>query len=347
VDKDFEFRVGRVRESFESSTFTVFPWINISDKPWTITGSNSADGGLSARSGTINHNATSVLFMRTYYPEADTLKFNYKVSSEPNYDYLQFNLNDKEVLKYSGETSWQKFKIAVPAGFNRLEWTYSKDNSVSQGADCAWIDIIDFSGSTHVNYIQRDIELARIVTPVQKEVYGKEPVTVKVLNLGSDTLNGFNLAYTINDRLPVIQNFKTKLIPYDDSVSVTFDRRADLDLSGIYDILVYCYENNDNYLPNDSLMIRVQNTELEESVTIFPNPFTDQLNITMNSKETRSVRISLTNISGTKVYSADHELIEGENQVMINTMHLSPALYILNISGTSISQAYSLIKLKQ
>jgi len=347
VDKNFEFRVGRVRESFESSTFTVFPWINISNNPWTITGSNSVDGGLSARSGTISHNATSVLFMRTYFPEADTLKFYYKVSSEPNYDYLQFNLNDKEVLKYSGETSWEKFKIAVPAGFNLMEWIYKKDNSVSQGADGAWVDLIDFSGSTHVNYIKRDIELARIVTPVQKEVYGKELVSVKVLNPGSDTLNGFNLAYSINERLPVIQNFKTKLIPYADSVTVTFDKRADLDLNGIYDILVYGYGNDDNYLQNDTLMIRIQNTEIEESVTIFPNPFTDQLNITMNSKETRSVRISLTNLSGRKVYSADHELTEGENQLIINTMHLSPTLYILNITGSGSSKAYSLIKLKE
>jgi hypothetical protein len=347
VDQNFEFRVGRVRESFESSTFTVYPWINISNKPWTISGSHSVDGGISARSGSISHNATTVLFMRTYFPQPDTLKFYYKVSSEPNYDYLQFNLNDKEVLKYSGETSWEKFKIAVPAGFNLLEWIYRKDNSVSQGADGAWIDKIDFSGSTHVNYIQRDIELARIVTPVQKEVYGKELVSVKVLNLGSDTLNGFNLAYSINGRLPVIQNFKTSLIPYDDSVTVTFDRRADLDLNGTYEILVYSYENNDNYLPNDSLMIRIQNTEIEESVTIFPNPFTEQLNIIMNSKETRNVRISLTNVSGRKVYSADHELTEGENQLVINTIHLSPALYILTINGSGGSKAYSLIKLKQ
>ena len=180
--------------------------------------------------------------------------------------------------------------------------------------------------------------MARIITPVQKEVYRKELVSVKVLNLGSDTLNGFNLAYTVNDRLPVIQSFKTKLIPYDDSVTVTFERRADLDLSGVYNIMVYSYENDDNYLPNDTLMVRVQNTEIEESVTIFPNPFTEQLNITMNSKETRSVRISLTNVSGRKVYSADHELIEGENQIIINTMHLSPALYILNITGSGVSQ---------
>ena len=77
-----------------------------------------------------------------------------------------------------------------------MEWIYKKDNSVSVGADCAWIDLIDFSGSAQVNYIQRDIEVARIVSPVQKEVYGQELVSVQVLNIGSDTLNGFNLAYS-------------------------------------------------------------------------------------------------------------------------------------------------------
>ena len=36
LNKDFSFRVGRIRESFESSSFNVFPWINISQVPWTI-----------------------------------------------------------------------------------------------------------------------------------------------------------------------------------------------------------------------------------------------------------------------------------------------------------------------
>jgi len=347
VDKNFEFRVGRVRESFESAGFKVFPWINFSEKPWTISGSNYTDGSLSARSGIISHNATTSLIMRTYFPEPDTMKFYYKVSSEPNYDYLQFKLNDKELMRYSGETVWDRIEIPVPAGFNLMEWIYKKDNSVSAGADGAWIDLIDFSGSTHVNYIQRDIEVARIVTPVQKEVYGKELVSVKVLNLGSDTLYGFSLAYSLNDRLPVIQDFETTLLPYDDSVTVTFEKRADLDLSGIYNIMVYGYDNGDDYMLNDTLMIQVQNTEIEESMTIFPNPFTDQLNIIMNADENRSVRMSMTNLSGRKVYSADHELTEGENQISINTMHLSPSLYILNIAGSGFSQSYSVIKMKQ
>ena len=154
VNKYFTFRVGRIRESFESSTFRVFPWINLGNKPWTITGATSVDGSLSARSGAIGHNATSSLIMRTFFPEADTLKFYSKVSSEPNYDYFLFKLNDTEIVRKSGETNWEMKSVPIPAGLNILEWSYKKDNSVSQGADGAWIDLIDFSGSVRVNYIQ-------------------------------------------------------------------------------------------------------------------------------------------------------------------------------------------------
>jgi hypothetical protein len=228
-----------------------------------------------------------------------------------------------------------------------MEWSYKKDNSVSQGADGAWIDLIDFSGSVKVNYIQKDIEVARIVTPMQKEVYGQEVVSVKVLNVGRDTLNGFNLAYSINGRFPVVQHFKTVLMPYHDSVTVDFDRRADMDLSGIYNISVFGYDNDDDYLLNDTLMISVENTEIEESVTIFPNPFMDQLNIIINSKAGRTIRLTLSNSLGKQVYMTDKELTEGENQIFINTYQLSPGLYILNIHGANFSKAYPLIKLKK
>jgi hypothetical protein len=250
-------------------------------------------------------------------------------------------------MRKSGETNWEIKKVAVPPGLNIMEWSYKKDNSVSQGADGAWIDLIDFSGSVKVNYIQKDIEVARIITPVQKEVYGQEVVSVKVLNVGRDTLKGFNLAYSINGRFPVVQHFKTVLIPYQDSVTVDFDRRADMDLSGIYNISVFGYANDDDYLLNDTLMISVENTEIEESVTIFPNPFMDQLNIIINSKAGRTIRLTLSNSLGKQVYMTDKELTEGENQIFINTYQLSPALYILNIHGASFSKAYPLIKLKK
>jgi hypothetical protein len=189
--------------------------------------------------------------------------------------------------------------------------------------------------------------VARIVTPVQKEIYGKEVVSVKVLNTGRDTLNGFNLAYSINNKLPVYQHFKTVLLPLQDSVTVDFERRADMDMSGIYNISVFGYDNYDDYLLNDTLMISVENTEIEESVNVYPNPFTDQLNIIINSKAKRTIRITLTTVAGKQVYSDNKELFEGENQININASPLSPSLYILNVHGGSFSKAYPLIKVKQ
>jgi len=347
VNKNFLFRVGRIRESFESSTFRVFPWINQSVKPWIITETNSIDGNLSARSGAISHNASTSLKMRTFFPNPDTVKFYFKVSSEPNYDYFLFRLNDTEIVRKSGESGWEIKSVPVPAGLNILEWSFNKDNSVSQGADGAWIDLIDFSGSVKVDYIQKDIETARIVSPVQKEIYGQEVVSVKVLNTGRDTLNGFNLAYSINNRMPVVQHFDDILVPNQDSVTVDFERRADMDLSGIYNLTVFGYENSDDYLLNDTLIISIVNTEIEESVTIFPNPFNDHLNIIINSKSDKTIRVTISNVAGMQVYSADEPMTEGENQILINTFKLGPALYILNIHGGTFSKAYPLIKLRQ
>ena len=107
--------------------------------------------------------------MRTIYASDDSLKFFYKVSSEPNYDFLSFRLNEEEIFKKSGEIPWTRKAVAVKTGLNKMEWTYKKDNTVSQGSDCAWIDMIDFAQSGPVSYIQKDLQVARIVTPARNE----------------------------------------------------------------------------------------------------------------------------------------------------------------------------------
>jgi len=46
-------------------------------------------------------------------------------------------------------------------------------------------------------------------------------------------INGFNLAYKINDYLsPIVQYFDNKVIPYGDSVTVSFKAMADLSKYG-------------------------------------------------------------------------------------------------------------------
>jgi len=347
VSRSFTFRVGRVRESFESEGFKVFPWLNLSPVPWIITRNNSFDGNIAARSGAISHNGTSSLKIRTYFSDNDSLKFYYRVSSEMSYDYLQFTLNGSEMLKASGETPWSKKVVAVPAGINVMEWTYKKDNSVSQGSDCAWIDLIDFTTSSPIRYIKRDLELARVVNPVQKSSFGQEPVTIRVLNLGSDTLNGINLAYQVNNSIPVRQFFPVIIYPYKDSVTLTFDVKADLDRNGLYDIVVYSYGNGDDYLLNDTLRVSIENSELKEDVNAFPNPFKDRLNIVVTSNIYDRVMITLTDLAGKRLFTAHHEIIAGENHIEFEVPGLGSSMYLLAVRGTQIYKVIPVIKVRK
>ena len=346
VNKEFSFRVGKIRESFESSSFNVFPWINISPVPWTITSASSYDGIASAKSGAISNNGSTSLMIKPVYSKADSVKFYYKVSSEANYDFLSFRLNGLEVFKKSGEVPWTKKTVAVNEGMNTMEWIYRKDASQSAGSDCAWIDLIDFTGSAAVNYIQKDLQVARIVIPVQKDRFGQGTITVKVLNVGKDTLNGFNLAYQVNNRLSSTKEFfLNKVMPFGDSVTVSFKAKTDLSKLGMYDIVTYGYDNNDDYLLNDTLRVNINNTEISDSLIIYPNPFIDHFILFLNAKLADKLMISLTNVSGVKFLNIEKTIIAGKNSIIINNLRLLPGLYYLNIQGTAINRSVPVLKI--
>lgn len=347
LNKDFTFRVGKIRESFESESFGTFPWINRSTKPWIITESETVDGNIAARSGDITHNGVSSLLIRTKYDDDDTLKFFYKVSSEKSYDYLVFKLNDIEVFRKSGETSWEKTAVPVKAGYNKLEWIFSMDASTLGGNNCAWIDVIDFANTSSVRYVEKDLEVAKIVTPINRDPYGMARISVKVLNTGIDTLNGFNLAYNIDNQFIMTrQLFNNKLIPFGDTVTVTFNSRTDMSRLGIYDILVFGYNNHDDYSPNDSLFITVENTEISDSLVIFPNPFKDKLTIFINSRGSDKLTISITGTSGSQMYRKEAEVVSGKNTIIFDDIRLSPATYYLNIRGSRINKTIPILKMK-
>jgi len=348
LNKLFSFRVGKIRESFEASSFNIFPWINISSIPWTISGTISYDGNISARSGAIGDKGTTTMMLRNFYSTADSIKFFYKVSSEFNFDFFSFKLNGVEIFKSSGEIDWTQKVIAVPAGLNKMEWIYSKDYGQKSGSDCAWVDMIDFAGSSAVNYIQNDLQMAKIITPVQKDKSGQGTITVKVVNMGKDILNSFNLAYEINNHTPVKQKFDNQhLIPFGDTSTVSFTTKADLSKSGIYKIVTYGYDNNDDYLLNDTLQVKIENTEIQDSLGIYPNPFSDQFTVYINSRTNDNVEISVTNISGVKLYSIERNIVIGKNAMVISDTRLLPALYYVRIRGTFVNKTIPLLKVNK
>jgi hypothetical protein len=346
VSKNFSFRVGRIRESFEAASFRIFPWINMSSKPWIITESESYDGTLAARSGEISHNANSTLAIKSLYTAADSIKFYYKVSSEKNYDFLIFKINGTEVWKKSGDIPWEETVIPVPEGLNKLEWIYKKDQSVSSGMDCAMIDRIDFARTGSLSYIQKDLVTARIVSPVNKENLEIEPVTVKVLNIGPDTIKGFNLAYTVNNGILVRQHFNQSIIPFGDSVTVTFDKKADLSHYGEYGLTAFSYDNDDDYLLNDTLKVSIRNEEIDGPLLAFPNPFRNELNIIIDSRFDAIAHITLTSPTGKKIIDFEKEIIAGINTDQINDQRLVPGVYYLKVEFPGVSRTVPVVKIK-
>ncbi|MBK9389862.1 MAG: T9SS type A sorting domain-containing protein [Bacteroidetes bacterium] len=347
INNNFTFRVGRIRESFEAESFNVFPWINYNKVPWITTGVSSYDGGISARSGAIGNSSSSSLMIKTYYNSSDSVKFMYKVSSELNYDYFYFLINDKEVLKKSGETGWIKFSVAVKAGLNKFEWIYRKDANQSGGNDCAWIDMIDFATTGSLRYIQKDLQVAKVLPLPAKNKYSYEPIIVKLLNVGKDTIKSFNLAYRINDRsVPVQQLFNTKVVPFGDTVTVEFTEKVNFYRYGLYKITSYALNNGDDYLRNDTASFEFRH-ELTDSLIIYPNPFTEQFTIYINSKYSETIRITINNSAGSQVYEMEKNITAGKNPVIISAPWLSPSVYYVNIRTNRGFTTLRVIKTKK
>ena len=92
-----------------------------------------------ASSGASADSQTNSLSL-TYSTAEGIGSFDYKVSSETNWDRLEFYLNGVLLQRWSGEVGWATYQFAVPAGTNSFEWRYVKDANFSAGLDAAYID---------------------------------------------------------------------------------------------------------------------------------------------------------------------------------------------------------------
>jgi hypothetical protein len=345
--KSFSIPVGKTRESFEYQNFTVFPWVNSKTYPWKITNEKAYEGQFSAHSGQIPNSSESLLKMSVNIPSTDTLRFQVRVSSESNYDYLYFKLNNTQIFKISGETDWLSKKIALNEGFNLLEWLYKKDEYISRGADCAWLDYLIFPA---LSFNKTDLKTGKIVTPQPNKNYKQEQITAQVINFGTDTVKSFNLAYTVNQYYQVYEHFNKTINPGDTGV-VTFSQIADLSTDGTYLIKVYGLNNNDNYLFNDTTSLLLVNTGIfstienpDNRVRIAPNPFTQSFRLIIDANNDNNIRISIFESSGRILWEESRDLVPGENTLLITPDGLPPGFYTIRISGKTILKAARIVK---
>ena len=97
-----------------------------------------------ARTKHLGDYGTNVL--STTVSGAGTLSFDWKVSSERNYDWLEFLVDGVVTNRISGTNCvWQGCSYELAGGNHTVEWRYRKDDSYYDGFDCAWLANVEWS----------------------------------------------------------------------------------------------------------------------------------------------------------------------------------------------------------
>ena len=120
-------------------------------KEWILDNSVKSDSGVgSMRSYPIGASQSTYMSMTVNGP--GTLSFWWKVSSESNYDYLRYFVDDTQGGQISGTVDWTQVTIELEGESDHtIKWQYSKDGSVDSGSDCGWIDCVEWSGEPEVS----------------------------------------------------------------------------------------------------------------------------------------------------------------------------------------------------
>ena len=145
----FYLSIGLIVEDFETGDFSAYGWQFGGNSNWTISTEDPYEGTYSAKSGTISDSEISSMYVEMDVIADDNISFYRKVSSEPSYDFLKFYIDGVELDSWSGEEGWEEVSFPVTAGTHTFKWEYSKDMSVSNGSDCAWVDYIIFPASNN------------------------------------------------------------------------------------------------------------------------------------------------------------------------------------------------------
>lgn len=128
---------------FESSGGTPTSTGNWSIVSAASAGAPATSGANVLQANSIGHSQTTSFSVTV--ENFSSISFDYRVSSESGYDFLVFKVNGVVEFNESGETGWQEYEATGFGGTEAtLTWEYSKDGTVDDGLDTAFIDNIAF-----------------------------------------------------------------------------------------------------------------------------------------------------------------------------------------------------------
>ena len=302
-------------EDFESGNFTHFNWEFSGDANWTIDNTEVYEGSYAAKSGNIGDNDVTTLIIDTTIIQGGNVSFYKKVSSESNYDYLKFYINNELQDQWSGEIDWSYEEYMVESGENTFKWEYSKDYYTSSGQDCAWVDYISFP---KFKVYLDSIDLAFAPQAISDTLYFNQSAdhALIISNLDSAQQTTYSIAVENEDNHPWIdlnKNSGTLIEDISDTVIVTLNSSQ---------------SNNGNYSCN----IRITSADLE--VDIIPVSFTILDTLTMDySPQTISDTLYVSENSSKNLLVFNTGIVETDYWVEIEEASNNPWISIAENSG--------------
>ncbi|EDM74844.1 putative lipoprotein [Plesiocystis pacifica SIR-1] len=130
-------------EDFETGDLMTLPWVTSGNAVW-FAGPAGAYGGseYGGVSGNIGNSGTSSLEVVLEMPQDGEVRFWHSESTENNFDYLRFFIDDTEQDTWSGMNAWAEAVYPVSTGMHTFRWSYTKDGSLDGGQDTVYVDDI-------------------------------------------------------------------------------------------------------------------------------------------------------------------------------------------------------------
>lgn len=140
ADTTVKFKTMRSASSEVINALSALPKTDVlsSEQGWSVAGNE-------LRSGAIGDSQQSELVIKGI--PRGTLSFNYRISSEPDFDKLEVYLNGQQLGSTSGTMSRFQ-RLVLPNTSNTLEFRYVKDGAIASGEDAAFISDLRHSSST-------------------------------------------------------------------------------------------------------------------------------------------------------------------------------------------------------
>jgi len=160
-------------------------WTTSGNAPWFGETNITHDGVSAAQSGGIGALQQTILQTTVATNWSGRYTFWWNVSSEQDFDFLEFRINGIVQTSISGSPGWQQVSIPVAIGTNVLMWRYSKDASFDFGQDAGWVDqfafipdppLITMQPLPASQTVNMGANVAFHVTALGPQVYGQIPL---------------------------------------------------------------------------------------------------------------------------------------------------------------------------